>query len=290
MKILSTVALAVLACTGLVAQSFAQRFQEMQPELDSMHQAMEYKALIDKIEAFMPPAIPAFDIDAENPDVGLASFYDFEALQSFHVYLGRAYAMYGHLESAGSNFKKAEEIARLNATEIDGVFGPIIQNWNNAGEMSKKALENLETIKKQKEEIEAKGRRQSRQERELLARIKEREPFFDENAPIWQANIERAPAMVEQLNLLVSATKEDTGKFAPAIAALEADVKSEGEMIETKFGGDKAKYVESVIDTKENLTSLTTQEDKVKFLNRLLFLDPQNKEVKEQLDSILGKS
>jgi len=290
MKIFNVAAIVFLAGTGLVAQSISERFQTLQPELDRLFASQQYKEVIDRIETVIPSATPAFNKDDENLNIGMASFSDFEALQSLHVYLGRACVMYGHLEKAIINFREAEEIAKLNASEVDDVFGPIIDNWNIALEESKKALESLETITKQKADIEAKGKKQTKQDKQVLARIKEGEPFLKENVPIWQANLERAPAIVEQLGQIISRTKADITKFAPVVAALEEDIRTEAEMIETRFSGDKTKYVESVIGTEENISNLAGREDKIKFLNRLMFLDPQNTMVREQLDLLLGKS
>ena len=290
MKLLNAIAIIVLANISLFAQTYVERLQAAQPEIEKLLKSMEYKEVITKIEAMLPPTMPEFTKDDENAGIGMNSFQEFGAIRTFHVYLGQAYVMDGDLEKSIANFLRAEEIAKLNASEADAVFSPYIQHWNNVHEKAQQALENFENIKKRKAEIEAKGKKQTKQDKAILALIIENEPIEEAKIPGWQAEIESAPANVEQLNKFCETTKSEATRFAPAIADLQQDLKSEKETIESKFAGDKVKYVESVIETTENLASLKSVADKVKFLNRLLFLDPSNKAVQGQLNTILGKS
>ncbi|MCL1893238.1 MAG: hypothetical protein FWG02_03230 [Holophagaceae bacterium] len=290
MKLLNAIAIIVLANVGLGAQTYTERLQAAQPEIEKLLKSMEYKEVITKIKAILPPTIPEFTKDEVNPAVGMASLQEFGAIRSFHVYLGQAYVMAGDLEKAIDNFRKAEEVANVNASEIDVIIAPAVGNWNKAYETAQQGLEFLESFRKQKEELEAKGKKASKQEKDVLKKITENESKYAESAPEWEAMVERAPVILEQLSQLCETTKSEATRFAPAIADLQQDLKSEKETIESKFAGDKVKYVESVIETTENLASLKSVADKVKFLNRLLFLDPSNKAVQGQLNTILGKS
>ena len=303
MKFLNTTAIIAFAGAGLMAQapaqSYADQFQAIQPELDKLIASMDYKEVIEKIGAILPSATPAFTKDPQNPGVGMNSYQELVSIQSFHVYLGRAYVMLGDTEKAISNFNKAEEIANTNAVEIEDVLTPLIAQWSAAADNSKQQLEQRDEVIKLKEqfegvkkEIEAK-RRQNNDDKQRLAKIAENELKLQEyfnNVPVWEANLERAPAMVEQLNGFISVSKEDTTKFSPVIKGLEEDLQAEKDLIESKFGGDKARYVTSVVETKENLDNLQSQADKVKFLNRLLFLDTKNAAAQKQLDILLGKA
>jgi len=303
MNLLNTAAVIALASAGLTAQtpgqSYTERFQAIQPELERLIASMDYKEAIEKIEAILPSTTPAFMKNPENPDVGMNSYQELLAIQSFHVYLGRAYVMFGDTEKAISNFKKAEEIAKLNAVEVEAMLTPLIEQWSAAVEFSKQQLvqregvanaqEQLETRKK---EIESK-RRQNNNDKQILAQIAENELKIQEyinNIPVWEANLERAPVAIEQLNGMINTAKEDITKFSPAIKGLEEDLQAEKDLIASRFNGDIPRYVTSVAETKENLDSLQSQADKVKFLNRLLFLDPKNVAAQKQLDIALGRA
>ena len=300
MKLLNAAAIIALASAGLMAQSFQERFQAMQPELERQIASMQYKEVIDKVEAIMPSVTPEFKKNPEDPGVGMNSFFELIAVQSFHVYLGRAYAMFGDTERAISNLKKAEEIANLNAAEIEVVVGPLIEQWSMATENAKQQLGQQEEVAKMKEklegtkkEIEAK-RRQNNTDKQTLEQIAKAELRIQEeylnHVPAWEDIIEKAPGTVAQLNQYIAMAKEDTTKFAATIQGLEGDLQAEKEVIASKFEGNKPRYVTSVVETKENLDSLQSQPDKVKFLNRLLFLDPQNVAAQKQLDIVMGRA
>jgi len=282
MRILNTVAVVALACTGLMAQtpiqSYAQQFNDVKAELDSLMSSHQYKEAIEKIKAILPAVTPDFEKDPENPQAGINSYFGLNAIQSFHVYMGRALVMAGDTEGAVLNFTKAEQIANQNAIDLDSVLSPIIDSWNATVEQNTKDLAEVAQIKKG---IEAKDKKTKEEEETLV--------LIEKNSAVWEENLKRAPGIIEQLNAMNNNAKEDTKRFEPAITAMKNDLKAEGELIGSKFGGDKTKYVTSVASTKENFESLN-QADKVKFLNRLLFLDPQNATAKKQLDIALGKA
>jgi hypothetical protein len=143
---------------------------------------------------------------------------------------------------------------------------------------------------KQKEELEAKGNQINEQEKEFLAKITQNVPGIKKEKLILESQVERAPLVIAQLEEMLNGIRSDSGKFAPVIDEVQKAISNEKETIDTKFSGDKAKYANSVIGTKENLEALKSQTDKVKFLNRLLFLDPKSEAVKKQLNIVLGRS
>jgi len=296
MRILNTVAVAALVCTGLTAQtppiqSYVQQFNDVKAELDNLMASQQFKEAVEKIKAILPPVTPDFEKDPENPQVGINSYFGLNAIQSFHVYLGRALVMAGDVEGAISNFTKAEQIANQNAVDLDSVLSPIIESWTATVEQNKKALaeaaQTKEELEAEAKKLEAKARR-NKAEEEKLTKLKESLALIEKNTAVWEENLKRAPAIIEQLNAMNNGAKEDTKRFEPAIAAMTNDLKAENELISSKFNGDKVKYVTSVAGTKDNFENLN-QADKVKFLNRLLFLDPKNAVAQKQLDIALGK-
>ncbi|MDR2696986.1 MAG: hypothetical protein LBB40_00745 [Holophagales bacterium] len=283
MRLLNTAAAIALAGAGLMAQtpiqSYVQQFHDVKLELDNMMAALQYKEVVEKIKAILPPVTPAFEKDPDNPQIGINSYLGLNAIQSFHVYMGRALVMSGDIEGAILNFKEAEQIANQNAVDIEGVLSPLINAWTATVEQNTKDLGEAAQIKK---EIEAKAKKTKAEEETLV--------LIEKNTAVWEENLKRAPAIIEQLNGMINGAKEDTTKFGPAIAAIATNLESENELIVSKFNGNTAAYVTSVAGTKENIDSLQTQADKIKFLNRLLVLDPQNTTAQKQLDIVLGKA
>jgi tetratricopeptide (TPR) repeat protein len=298
MKILNTAAIIVIASTGLAAQepavaqpakSYAEQFQALQPELSGLMAAFACQNVIDKVEAILPAALPSIEKDPENPLVGYESYEELRALQYLHQTLAQAYFLNGNYEKAVSNFGKASEIVNTIALEIDGIVAPLIDQWNTILAMSKQALDEAEQKVEQKKVLEAKGTKQTKAEKESLAKLEKELPIIEEYKPSWAANVQRAPGIIQHLNDTAKSAKSESGIYLPYIEGIQNDIRNEQNLIDSKFGGDKAKYVNSVVDTKENIESLTTQADKIKFLNRLLFLDPQSAAVKKQIDIVLGK-
>ena len=299
MNLFKTAAIIALASAGLMAQdtaSYVQRYQAVQPELERLIIAMEYAEAINRVEAILPVVTPPFQKDPEDPGVGIVSFQELDAIQSLHVYLGRAAVMGGDMEKALDNFRKAEEIAKLNAIEIEGVLSPLVEMWSEAIptleqliQETEQMVEAVEPLRGQKAELEGK-RRRNRAENERLAQIDSTLAQVDERVsavPQWQAELERAPLLVQQFNETIAVSKEDSTKFRSAIESMQEDLDAENELINDKFAGDKVRYVDSVINTEENLARIANVADKVKFLNRLRHLDPQNQTVQQELAKLL---
>jgi tetratricopeptide (TPR) repeat protein len=305
MKIFSTAAIIALAGTGLVAQSsasLAERFQNIHQEVGALMSAMNYSEAIKKLEAIIPATTPNFVKDPEDPSLAYNSFIELSALQDMYVSIGQAFVMNGETEKAIASFQKAEEIAGLIAGNVEEALAPLIENWNGVIPVLTKNLEDIGALKeektgieKQKAELEAK-RRRTRDENRMLAAMTERLtllntvlPQLDEQVPAWEENLQRAPEMVDYFNQRIADAKENTTRFSPAIQGLQQDLNSENELITGRFNGNKTRYVDSVISTEANLASIQNNADKVKFLNRLLFLDPNNNDVKQHLSRTLGR-
>jgi chromosome segregation ATPase len=208
--------------------------------------------------------------------------------------------MSGDTEKAISSFQKAEQIASVQAEKIEEVMAPFLGYWTAIGPRLEQNIEQIETLKPQIEKLKEEQtalegkRRRNKAENERLAAIQANIANFDEylaSVPAWQAELERVPLVTKQINDTISDIKESPARFPAVIEGIKQDLASENEQLASDaFKGDKAKYVDSVINTKDNLDSLEKMGnlDKIKFLNRLLFLDPQNTTVKQHLDRVLA--
>ena len=293
MNFLATAAIIAIAGLGLMsqdqAQTPAQRFLSAMPELEKYFTAAQYTDAIKLLEDLTPSEAPEVKKDPQDPNVLLRSLFELGIYQDMNAYMGRALVMAGKIEQSISSFQKAKDIAELKAKETEGFVNLQIQGWEAAIEHAKTRLQEIETLMKTKEELEAKTKKTSNEKKQLEA-LKQNTLALEYETNTHKDNISRGPAAIAQMKNALEKEKEDSARFAPVIASLEEALKSERETISSTFGGDKAKYVASVIDTKANLEEQPTKDDKIKLLNRLAFLDPNNKIVQQQLALLIGKS
>jgi len=292
MNFLATAAIVAIAGSGLMSQEQAQtpmqRFNAAKAELEKQFASFQYKDAVKLLGGIIPSETPEVKKDPQDPNVLLRSLVELGNFQDMNAYMGRALVMSGNIEQSIESFQKAKGTAELKAKETEGFINSQIQGWEQTIEHSKKRIADIETLMKTKAELEAKNRRTSK-EREQLQQLKDNTLAWEYETNICKDNISKGPAAIEQMSNFLKKEVEDSTKWAPVIAGLEETLKSEREMISSpSFGGDKAKYVASVIDNKDNLNEQPTKEDKIKFLNRLAFLDPSNKAVQQQLALLLG--
>ncbi|MDR2561546.1 MAG: hypothetical protein LBC63_07230 [Holophagales bacterium] len=292
MKFLATAAIIAVAGSGLMSQdqpqTATQRFSAASAELGKYFANAQYNEAVKLLEGIIPSEVPEVKRDPQDPNVLLRSLVDLGLVQDMHASMGRALVMSGKIEQSIESFNKAKDIAELKSKETEDFINAQIQGWETAIEHAKKRLADIETLMKTKEELEAKKKRTS-EEKKQLKELTENALSLEYEANVCKDNISKGPAAIAQMNSILVKEKEDSAKFAPVIAGLEEVLKSEQDMIAAPpFSGDKAKYVASVIDTKANLENQPTREDKIKFLNRLTFLDPNNKTVQQQLALLMG--
>jgi tetratricopeptide (TPR) repeat protein len=291
MNFLATAAIIAITSSGLMPQDQAQtppqRFSNARAELERHFASTQYKEVIKLLEGIIPSEVPEVKKDPQDPGVLVNSLIELGLYQDMHSYMGRALVMNGNIERSLDSFQKAKDIAELKTKDTEDLVNTQVQMWTQAIEHAKKRLADIETLMKTKEDLEAKRRRTS-EERKQLDAIKENMLGLEYEASVCKENISKGPIAIAQMNDALEKEKENAAMFAPVIAGLEETLKSENEMISANFGGDKAKYVASVVDTKENLEVLTSRDDKIKFLNRLLFLDSNNKTVQQQLALLVG--
>ncbi|MDR1841475.1 MAG: hypothetical protein LBQ86_06080 [Holophagales bacterium] len=290
MKTLNTAAVIILAGAGCTAQAqtYAQQFQAVKPELDKLMASMQYEEVIKKIQALIPAEIPAFASDPANPQVALNSYTETATIQDFYDILYRARLMSGDTEGAIATIKKAEEIAKQNAVDTEAALSPVIETWSNAIQESIKNLEEAAPVREQlearKNKLEAK-KSKNKKDRTELEEIQEDMAGLQNSIAVWENNLKMAPDVISHLNRYIDGSKRDAGKFAQDIKDMETDLDLERAEIE-KLGNDKAKYVDAVLNTKDNFAN-RAQKDVVRILNRLLFLAPNNSGVQKQLDTAL---
>ena len=255
------------------ALTLTQRFKAESPAINQLMASFDGKQALAKAEAMMPTNKPEFD--KSSPAKGLASSSEYGALMSIYTVAGKAAVTAGDWEKAVGYFRKAKEIAAENQVGAAVALAPAIEMWKKAESTGKTYIE--EGAARRKELIEKASRSES-EEVEL------------KNFQTHEDNVKKGPMAVSQLQGIVDGLKEDAEHFDAPIAGIEKSIKAEKEQIDSpQFKGDKIKYVKAVMNP-SNLDTRATKADKIGFVNRLLFLDPNNKKSLNQMDILLGKA
>jgi hypothetical protein len=295
MNHLFAAAIIAIAGSGLMsqdqAQTHMQRFIAAQPQLEKYLDALQPKEAIELLEGMIPDTIPDVGKGSEDPEVLRAGIVEISALQIMFVYLGRAQVLSGEVEKAIDSLKKAKDMADLKATGTEDLINLQIQGMTQTMEQSKARLKEIENVLAKKKDLESKNKlKMNKLDREQLQAITKDMPNLENQTKICNEALEKLPAVIQQMNEAISVEKANAEKFAPAIADLEDSLKKEQELISSDFGGDKAKYVSSAVNAKGILEKQKTMQDKASFLNRLLVLDPVNKDVQKQLALLIGNN
>lgn len=255
------------------APTLAQLFKAESSAINQLLTTFEGKQALAKAEALIPANKPEFDKSA--PAKGIASSAEYGALMSIYTVAGKAAVAYGDWDKSVGYLRKAKEIAVENSTGTAIALAPAIEMWKKAESAGKTFLE--EGAARRKELLE-KASRSEAEEVEL------------KNFQTHEDNVKKGPLAVTQLQGILDGLKDDADHFDGPISSIEKSIKTEKEQIESpQFKNDKVKYVTAVMNP-SNLESRTTKADKISFVSRLLFLDPNNKKAQKQMDVLLGKA
>ena len=255
------------------APTLSQLFKAESPAINQLLTSFEGKQALAKAEALIPANKPEFD--KSSPAKGIASSAEYGALMSIYTVAGKAAVAYGDWDKSVGYLRKAKEIAVENATGTAVALAPAIDMWKKAESAGKTFLE--EGAARRKELLEKASRSES-EEVEL------------KNFKTHEDNMKKGPIAVTQLQGILDGLKEDADHFDGPISSIEKSIKTEKDQIESpQFKNDKIKYVTAVMNP-SNLESRTTKADKISFVSRLLFLDPNNKKAQKQMDVLLGKA
>jgi hypothetical protein len=291
MKALRRIAIVAFAGLGALtfaqAQGYANKFRDNRSEIDRLMHSMKYGEVVKIVQAILPAGIPDFPQNPADPAVGLNNYSELGSILDFHEVLYKALLASGDKEGAIVCIKKAEEIAKRNAVDTEAAMTPTIESWSTAVEESTKNIEEATPIKEQlaaeKSRIESMPKRK-KADNQRLAVVEADLDSLEQDMAVWENNLKTAPAIVNQLNRYINTAKKDSAKFAQEIKDMESDLADEKDVIDSKFKGDKVKYVTAALP---NANSMSPR-DKVQYLNRLLFLDPNSAAVRKQLDAALA--
>jgi hypothetical protein len=283
------------------AQDFTGKFNAARPELDTLMQSMQYGEVTMKVREMFPEGIPDFPQDPANPHVALTNLGEMTSILALHDYLQRALFMSGRTEDAIACIKTIEEIAKKGAADTEAGLAPTIESQSAVIRESTANIDKVTPNKEQSEadiaklrteqtQLESLKKRKKAEDQRLGAIKAELEPLeqalasMERDIAVWKSNHQTATEGLRQLNGFVGAAKKGAARFAPDLEKMESGLAEEKGVIDSKFKGNKAKYVAATLPS---ANSIEDQKEKVRFLNRLLFLDPKSGAVKKQLNAAL---
>jgi hypothetical protein len=304
MRTLKRIAIVAVAGFGALAfaqaQEFTGKLNSARPEMDALMQSMQYGEVVMRVAEMFPAGIPEFTHDA-NPQTAAANLGEMTSILALHDYMQRALFMSGKTEDAIACIKTIEGTAKKNAADMEAGLAPAVQSQTAAmretsGNISTAALAkevvaaDIERLRAEKAQIESLKKKKKADNQRLdainaeLASLESNLASMEQDIALWKSNHQAAADRVRQLHGYVNAAKKGADVFAPDLKKMEGALADEKEAIDSKFKGNKVKYVGATLP---GAASIEDKKEKVRFLNRLLFLDPKNGAAKKQLNAAL---
>lgn len=270
MKAIVCLAMPAALVAQAPAPSLSQRVRSEAPAIEALGKEFKFKEALAKAEALIPASKPEFA--KGDPRKGFESSQEYGSLMSAYSLCGKMALMGGDWAKAKEAFTKAQAVATENHAAFSEVVAPVIQTWQKAMEDSQKQLADAAARRK---EVEAKPEKdRTPQDMDVLKAV-----------AVWEGNLKTGPKTIKQLQDLADGLKKDAEAFAKPIEGVDKDLKAEADTLAgDKFKGDKAKYVAAVLNTPDNF-AMPSQLDKIKLINRLLFLDPSNARAAKSLEA-----
>ncbi|MCE1228579.1 MAG: hypothetical protein LWX11_03695 [Firmicutes bacterium] len=278
---MKTFALALVSA-ALVAQSpapapapvdFSQALRAAGPEVTKLLAEFKNREAAARMESILPKSLPAWD--KSKPETQMNSYTAYrEYAYAYHL-AGKAADAAGQWERAVELHNLAKDTAKTNADNVNETFPLIVKYFTDSAEGSKRTLaENADFIK----ELRAKPNPDAG-DKQQLDLIKGEEEGIEKSlksAEIFKGYIETAKKEADYY-----------GKFATEEAA---QVKDQVEQLETyKFKNDKVKFVEGIMSSKTFLDQqFPDKGEKVRYLHRLNVMDPSNRKVIKELETLTG--
>lgn len=202
----------------------------------------------------------------------------------------------GHYEDAKEAAEKGRDLAKELQAEAMVPFNDFKTVWLQAGEASKKLLDEIKELEAKAEadraaqathpspkvsieEANAEIMRQDAASKRLA--------FLKSNEATYKQNIENSTHVMAPLERPMKDLESRTHEFDGSIEQWDKYLKAEAESIATAYKGDRAKYaaglLRGVAPKPEN------KADALVALHRAAFLDPANPAIQKRIDQLLGK-
>lgn len=268
----------VLVPVALIAQapapSLGDRVKAERPAVEQLLTELKYPEALKRSEALLPATRPVFD-KKDNSTLVQSVGANLDMAEALRLAAETADAV-GSWEKALEYAKTAKALAGECYTGLKEPFTQTVAYYKQAGLRAQQVLEeNDARIKELKgNSALAPG---ERQELDLAIGV--------------EKEVVDCAKWVKFFQTYLDVTKRENEAYDPLVKVMEEKLKSEADQIaDYKAGkGEKTKWVEAVISSPAYLERFTEKSGKAQWLNRLAFLDPENKKVQHQLDILSGK-
>lgn len=235
---------------------------------------LHFTEALQRSEALLPVTKPAFD-KTDNQTLMNSRNYYFDLCRTYRMAVETADAA-GQWEKALDYAKQAKALGAENYESIKEPFTKMVEHFKGVAAKDREALAyDAAQIK----ELKAKKDRHAGEEQflEIVANV--------------EKSIVDAEKWSKFFQTYLDATKPEAEAYDPLVVAMTDKLKREAEQVENyKAGkGDRAKWVEAVISTPAYMEAQGDKAGKMRWLSRLIVIDPDNKKVQKQLDILNGK-
>jgi hypothetical protein len=254
--------------------SLGERLKVERPAVDKLLAELHFTEALQRSEALLPATKPAFDKTDNQTLMNSRNLY-FDLCRAYRMAVETADAA-GQWEKALDYAKQAKTLGAENYESIKEPFTKMVEHFKSVAAKDREALAYDDA---QIKELKAKKDRHAGEEQFLQI----------------VANVEKSIVDAEKwskfFQTYLDATKPEATAYDPLVAAMEDKLKREVEQIENyKAGkGDKTKWVDAVISTPAYMEAQGDKAGKMRWLSRLIVIDPDNKKVQKQLDILNGK-
>lgn len=312
---------AALVCTALVGQpanpeTLVQRFNSNLPDVNKLLNDVKFQEALEKAQGLVPAQSPVFV--AKDPASIERSLEDGRGMLALLKLKASCVAALGQWEKAVEVNQSRVDYARSVRVDLDKATSALSAQWTKvveegnayipqnepkAAEIEKNLTVLQQDIKDYKEKKEKKVKLDNKQLEELQARAKaapqEEQQMLEIKAKV--AGYKDALGRYKQFTGWVAEThKQSDGMLKESEEGLaKAQDTLKGQVAEiAKFNADQLKknkkfkaegskkWVEAVMRDKTNLTKLESPRLQAQLLNRLLVLDPSEKNASKALENI----
>lgn len=269
----------VLLSAALLAQaptpSLGDRVKAERPAVEQLLADLKHTEALKRAEALLPATRPTFD-KKDNSTLVQSCAANLDMAEALRLAAEAADAS-GAWEKALEYARTAKSLANECYAGVKEPFTQTVAYYKQAGLRAQQVLdENDARIK----ELKGKSALDPGERQELDLALGVEKEVLD--CAKW----------MKFFQTYLDVTKREDGAYDPLVKVMEEKLKSEADQIaEYKAGkGEKTKWVEAVISTPAYLERFAEKSGKAQWLNRLAFLDPENRKVQHQLDVLNGRA
>lgn len=272
--LLPVLALPAVALAQAPAPSLGEQVRVTRPEVEKLLASYQFQEALQKAQALLPPTRPAFD-KTNNQTMVESCVRAIDLGQAYRLAVETADAA-GQWEKALDYAKEAKAIASESYPIIKDPFQKMVDYYESEGKQANQTLkENAAEIQRLKEKKDLDP--SEKQELDLALGV--------------EKNAASDAKWIKFFQTYLNAAKEEVTAYDPLISVMEKKLQGEADQIaEYKAGkGDKLKWVEAVLSSPAYLEAQGDTSGKLRWLNRLAVLAPENRKVQHLMDVLTGK-